>query len=201
MPDTVGFTVDPKERASIASVRPGTPAEKAGLKAGDRIVRMAGQPILSTADLQWVLHDAPDGGPVKLEVRRADVSMESRLDLAEGWRRDGDFTWRTIVWSLRHRLLGVEPLEVPGAEERTALGIAEGEMALRIRGFPPDWVKDRNPSAKAFQKGDVIVAIGGRKDLGTESKLLSFLVQQRAGDVELILLRAGARVPVTLKLP
>ncbi|MCZ6806320.1 MAG: hypothetical protein O7F08_05160 [Deltaproteobacteria bacterium] len=33
-------------------------ANAAGFKVGDRIVSLKGQPILSTADIQWVLHNA-----------------------------------------------------------------------------------------------------------------------------------------------
>jgi len=58
MPDAVGLALDPDERAMVRAVAPGSAAEKAGFEAGDRIIAMEGQPILSIADVQWVLHTA-----------------------------------------------------------------------------------------------------------------------------------------------
>src|SRR5439155_24947888 len=47
MPQTVGLTLDPRTRAAVKSVEAGSPAEKAGLEAGDEIQTFDRQPILS----------------------------------------------------------------------------------------------------------------------------------------------------------
>ena len=44
---------------------------------------------------------------------------------------------------MRHRLLGTNPLEVVSADDRQKQGIAADGIALRIKGFPPDFVKDK----------------------------------------------------------
>ena len=58
-PAVLGLKMDPKAMATVERVTPGSLAERAGLRAGDEIVTLAGQPLLSIADLQWVLHNAP----------------------------------------------------------------------------------------------------------------------------------------------
>jgi aminopeptidase YwaD len=54
----------------LAGVSEGSPAEKAGLRAGDRILKWGEQTIQSIEDLQEVLSIAEPGKPVQLVVRR-----------------------------------------------------------------------------------------------------------------------------------
>lgn len=203
MPDALGFSLDPKERAKVSAVKAGTAAEKAGLQPGDEIVKMEGQPVISIADVQWVLQQAKDGAAVKLEVSRGGKTETVSLDLAGGWRAKTSFTWREWTWSIRHRLLGTEPLEVVPDDERKRLGIANGDMALRVKGLPPDWVKNKNASAAQFQKGDVIVEIDGKNDFRTEGEVLAYLMIKKApgSAADLSVLRGGKKQKIALKIP
>ena len=54
----------------VREVRAGTPAEKAGLKAGDVIIKVDGKPIRSLADLREQIRDKNDDKPVNLGVLR-----------------------------------------------------------------------------------------------------------------------------------
>jgi serine protease Do len=54
----------------IREVRPGTAADKAGLKAGDVIVKVDGKPIRTLADLRVVLRDKTDQKTVALGIIR-----------------------------------------------------------------------------------------------------------------------------------
>jgi serine protease Do len=202
-PEVVGLTLDLKEKATLKSVAPGSLAEEGGFKAGDSIVRLCGQPILSIADVQWVLQTAKDGSTIDAEVQREGKAVRASLALAEGWRRKDDFTWRTQVWAMRHRLLGMQPLEVLPEDERQKLGIAGDGLALRIKGFPPNFVKEKNAeAAQKFQKGDVIVEVDGKKDLSTESGLLAHLFLKKPGEIaDFRVLRNGKREQVTLTIP
>lgn len=87
LPQQVGLLLSTKERATVSLVDRNSPAEKAGLKVGDRIVRLAGQPILSWADVSWVLYTAKDEDAIKVEVDRGGTPVEATLTLAAGWRR------------------------------------------------------------------------------------------------------------------
>jgi len=86
VPQRVGIMLSTKERATVSSVDRSSPAEKAGLREGDRILRFGGQPILSWADLQWVLYLANDGDAIKVELDRGGTPAEATLTLPAGWR-------------------------------------------------------------------------------------------------------------------
>jgi membrane-associated protease RseP (regulator of RpoE activity) len=203
-PELVGLSLDPKERALATSVDPESPAGKGGFRAGDRIVTLDGQPILSVADVQWVLHHARDPVTLRAELERGGARASATLALEAGWRKKGDFTWRVVTWSLRHRLLGTEPLQPVSADERRALGVPANALALRVKGFPPDWVKEQNRAARQkFRPGDVLVEVDGRRDLPTEAALLGYLVQKKppGSSADFTVLREGRRERVTLTVP
>jgi C-terminal processing protease CtpA/Prc len=106
MPDTIGLSLDPAERAKVRSVRSDSHAAKAGFAVGDEIVSVAGQPILSIADVQWVLHNAPSPARLKAEVLRAEGKRSLAIDLPARWRVASDITWRTSTWDLRRMAFG-----------------------------------------------------------------------------------------------
>jgi len=86
VPQRVGILLSTKERATVSSIDRNSPAEKAGLKEGDRIVRLGGQPILSWADVQWVLYRAGESDSIKVELERGGAPAEATLTLTPGWR-------------------------------------------------------------------------------------------------------------------
>ena len=189
-----GLELDPAERARVTNVS--TLAADAGFKPGDRILTFGGQPVLSIADVQWVLQHAEDKATLRAEVERGGEKLTLRMTLTEGWRRRGDFAWRSIAWSLRHRLAGTGMLEMQPARPK--------EMALRIKDLPKDWVRDRNLSAaKELRNGDVIVAVDDRRDLIREADFLAYLLQKKkpGSAVKLTVLRGGKTVEASIKIP
>jgi serine protease Do len=85
-PQRVGIMLATRERATVTDVDRLSPAEKAGIQVGDRIVRFGGQPMVSWADVQWVLYMAADGSAIPVELDRAGKTVEARLVLPSGWR-------------------------------------------------------------------------------------------------------------------
>jgi hypothetical protein len=85
-PQRVGIMLSTTERATVTDVDRHSPAEKAGVRVGDRIVRFGGQPVLSWADVQWVLYVANDADPVAIELDRAGTPVQATLRLPAGWR-------------------------------------------------------------------------------------------------------------------
>ncbi|MBT0726250.1 sigma E protease regulator RseP [Rosenbergiella australiborealis] len=61
--------VQPKIEQVLAEVQKNSPADKAGLQAGDRIVRVNGQPIIDWASFAKTIRDNPRQ-PIPLEVER-----------------------------------------------------------------------------------------------------------------------------------
>jgi hypothetical protein len=204
MPNAVGLVLDPKERATVKAVDKGSAAEKAGFQAGDQIVRLDGQPVLSIADVQWVLHNAPEPGQVKAEVKRGDRTATVTLSLEKGWRRSGDFLWRTTTWPLRFKVAGMRTGPAPAAA-RQNLGLANNVLALQIEELAPGFVPDRNqaPAKLGLRKGDIIVVIDGKTAPLTEREFLAYLAQQvKAGDkVKLTVLRGGERKEYEVPIP
>ena len=54
----------------IGGIRPQGPAERAGLQAGDVIVRMAGSNVLNIYDYMGILGELKHGDEVEVEVMR-----------------------------------------------------------------------------------------------------------------------------------
>jgi Peptidase family M28/PDZ domain/PA domain len=69
--------------ALVQKVMPGTPAQKAGLRDGDRIVAAGGKPINSWRDLQGLLGKARPGDELAIEVIREGERQEMKLVLGE----------------------------------------------------------------------------------------------------------------------
>ncbi|MBI3267787.1 MAG: PDZ domain-containing protein [Planctomycetes bacterium] len=87
MPDVLGLVLDRKERAKVASVTPDSSAARDGFLAGDELRTLAGQPLLSIADVQWVLQNAEEPGRLKAEVLRDGKQLQLTLSVPEGWRQ------------------------------------------------------------------------------------------------------------------
>lgn len=192
-PSVLGLTMDPREMATVRRVEPGSPAQRAGLRPGDAIVTLAGQPLLSIADLQWVLHKAPATAELAADVLRDGTKQGRTLVLREGWRR-GNISWRTTTWDLRRMGLGGLTLEDLSNAGRREAGLPEDSMALRVKhvgAFGAHAVAQR----AGFRTGDLVVAFDGRDERMTESEILAYAVQRkRAGDeVAVNVLREGRR--------
>jgi len=201
-PKALGIVLDPRERATVKAIDKDTLAEKAGFKAGDAIASLNGQPLLSLADIQWVLQQVPaEGGTVKAEVRRGDKVEALTLTLPKGWRRLDDNSWRVSLWGFRRMALGGLVLETMEPAERKTAGLDDKAMGLRVK-----HVGQFGPHAAAknagFQVRDILVSYDERGDFAREGDLLLHSLGTRnAGDkVEVVVLREGKRMTLTLPM-
>jgi S1-C subfamily serine protease len=192
-PYVLGLMMDPKKMATVKQVDPGSIAERAGLKVGDEIVKLADQPLLSIADLQWVLHNAPPTGKLAADVRRGGQPLELMLDLPRGWRR-GNLSWRATTWDLRRMGLGGMQLQELTDQERAALGLKKDAMALLIRHLG-EYGEHAVAKRAGLEKGDILVAFDGRSGRMTETDLIAYTTQQKRPDdeVDVTVLRKGER--------
>jgi serine protease Do len=202
-PKTLGLVLDPKEKATVLRVEKKSLAAEAGFEAGDVILRLGGQPLLSMADVQWVLHQAPaDGATLKAEVRRGGRTVEVTLTLPKGWRRAEDISWRASTWGLRRMASGGLLLEDLPAEERKKAGLSETGMALRVK-YAGQGNGPHGAAARAgVRQGDVLVSFDGQTDLRRETDLLAYaLLNRKVGDtVTATLLRDGKKIEVKLPM-
>ena len=84
--ETDGFFSTTLKKVTITSVKPGLPAEKAGLQAGDDVVAANDIPIAGTpgSKLSGLMENAKPGDHLKLRVHRG--SAEQLVDIVVGER-------------------------------------------------------------------------------------------------------------------
>ena len=193
MPDTLGLTMDPKAAATVATVAPASAAVKAGFKAGDRITAFAGQPVISIADLQWVLEHTGETGKIAAQIDRGGKPSTLTLELKPGWRRNGDFAWRTACWQIRVQIAGFG-VDTLTDEQRQTLRLPANAMGLKVKKYPPNWARNLNksPQQAGLQEGDILLSVDGVGDRLSESRWLAYLAQgKKAGDSIKVKVRRG----------
>ena len=63
--------------AKLAAVRPGSPAERAGLRAGDVVVEFAGSPVVNLEEFAALLFAQREGTTVRIVVQRGAERIET----------------------------------------------------------------------------------------------------------------------------
>lgn len=202
-PKAIGLVLDPKERARVLRVEKDTPAAAAGFRPGDIVRELEGQPLLSIADVQWVLHHTPaKGGSLTAVVLRGTETKTLTLRLEDGWRRQDDIGWRASTWGLRRLALGGMKLSPLAEDDPLTSKLPKKAIALRIAHvgqYAPHDVAKR----AGFKVGDVLVSFDGKTDLPRETDVLLHVLGRRrpAKDMAVKLLRGKEELTVTLPAP
>jgi serine protease Do len=193
-PENVGLTLDVDAGDRVTRVLAGSPAASAGLRAGDRLMKIGEQTVASSADAQYALHRAGSARTLAVHWQRDGREYARSLDLPDGWRKT-DVSWR---WSLR----GLDPAPpVRGddlsAAEKAALGLGPKRLAFRQGPFVPEAAEQAG-----VRQNDVIIGIDG-KELEMNSQQFGAYIRlgYKVGDRPTInLLRAGRRLDIPLSL-
>ena len=184
MPNALGFRMDPAEMATVLRVWPRSVAGRAGLREGDQILRLAGQPILSTADIQWVFHNAGDEAVLEADIARGDAQKTTtvKLGLKRGWRLRLP-EWRFINQGLLRQTLGFNVKVMPPQQARRyGLG---GKLAMFV---------DRTTRDLRMKTGlgnrNLIVAIDGKRDRMTLGAFTAYVFRNKSkGDKLVVTIR------------
>ncbi|HLN31443.1 MAG TPA: trypsin-like peptidase domain-containing protein [Gemmataceae bacterium] len=72
-----------KNGVEVIEVKKGTPAAKAGIKAGDIIVSLAGKPVTSSRELQHIVGSLPIQKPTEVTLIRDDKTEEIQVTVEE----------------------------------------------------------------------------------------------------------------------
>lgn len=199
LPDVLGLTMDPDERAKVTEVAAESIAAKSGIKAGDTLLTAGGQPLLSTADLQWALHHAPATAALKVEIDREGQKVRTELVLPSGWRTTGDISWRPTTWHLRALVTGGLLLEEISDEERREMKLPASKLALRAK-HVGEYGEHAAAKNAGFRKGDILVSMDGEDRRRTESQFIAAAQRKARGEkIDVVVLREGEKV--RLKLP
>ena len=196
----VGISMQRRDgRITIMEVKPGTPAGKAGLQAGDIITEIDGQ----TPDDSWDTAQVssrvrgPKGSTVRLTVRRAGVAEPVRVSLIRG---------EIPSSSVRHAFVlpdGVGYVQLAEFTRTSADDMRKAVRALKqegmksllldLRGNPGGALEPALEIADMFlQKGQKIVSTRGRMAAANEDYLAEGRVERFDGPLVVLVNRGSA---------
>jgi serine protease Do len=127
------FAVPEGQGILVRSVETGSPAEKAGLKAGDCIIRADDEKITDRADLSHILRNHREGGKLTLVIIRDKHEQTVVVELPK--KSSGDSSWNHLDWDQmesvwrdwEEKFESIEP-EIDRARDMTELRI-QSEVA------------------------------------------------------------------------
>ncbi|MBI3944291.1 MAG: PDZ domain-containing protein [Armatimonadetes bacterium] len=194
-PENVGISLDRDQGDRVAAVAANSPAGRIGLRAGDRLQSLNGQPVASFADAQYALHRAPVGGAIPISWQRAGRTLKGDLSLADGWRK-ADISWRASMWGLDPSP-GVHGQDLTAAEKK-ALGLPADHLAFRQGG----WVT-KQARAVGIREGDVITGIEGETLAMNVRQFNAYVrLNYQVGDrIVLQVIRGKERLSLPMVLP
>jgi serine protease Do len=152
--------------ALVASVAPGSPADTAGLKPSDIILKFDGQPVETMRSLPKAVASTPIGKPVEIEVQRAGEVLH--LTVTVGRLPEEAEKAEKAEAEAEPSPNADEPEEEPDHEELLGLSIAPLTEELRnqfhigksVEGVVITDVDANSPAAlKDVKPGDVIVEV------------------------------------------
>ena len=174
------FKLDKPEGALISSVEPGSPAEQAGLKSGDVIRKVDGQPVVASGDLPALIGMSTPGAKVTLEVWRQGRT-ESVAATLGGPKDAGTQVAQGGGEPPKGKLgLSLRPMQ---PQEQQSSGLGGGLVIEQAAG----------PAARAgVQRGDVLIAVNDtpvrnidqvREAIGKNGKTVALLIQRGANRI------------------
>jgi serine protease Do len=183
------FKLASPDGALVSSVERGSAADKAGLKSGDVIRKVDGQPIVASGELTGIVSIARPGDKMALDVWRDGKIVQVNTTLGNASDKGAPSVTDSLASNDKGAKLGLalRPLE---PIERSQSGIMTG-LVIEDAGGPAE--------AAGVQPGDVLLAINGkpvnsvsqvRDVVGKSTKSVALLIQ-RGDDKIFIPVRIG----------
>ena len=190
------FGLAKAQGALVASVEKGSPADKAGLEAGDVILKFDGKSVAQSADLQRLVGATKPGSRVAVQLWRKGVSREVTIAVGEmGSDVPGRATGKRQKDSDGAAVarLGVVVAEL-GAEQRKRLGVEHGVVVEELR---------EGAGRSDLRVGDIILAVisrGNQTEIKTPEQFNALLAKvDKGAAVTLLVKRGEAQTFVTIK--
>ena len=179
------FKLPKPEGALVSQVEPGSAADKAGLKSGDVIVRVDGQPVVASGDLPARIGMAKPGDSVKLEVWRQGKAEQvtAQLGGAKGKTAKTADAGPAQQGKLGLALRPLQPQEKAEAKVDGGLVVEQASGAAARAGVQP---------------GDVVVSVNGQPV--TDIEQVRGLVAKADKSVALLIQRDGQQLFVPVRI-
>jgi serine protease Do len=189
------FGLSKPQGALVASIEKGSPADKAGLEAGDVILRFNDKAVTQSGDLPRVVGNTKPGSKATLQVWRNGGNKD--LSLTVGEMPDEPLNGRA---SRRGKLAEPAPanrlglvLSEPNAEQKRQLGIRHGLIIEEVR----------ESGRGELRHGDVILALiqrGAQTEIRSVDQFNSLLAKHAKGaSITLLVRRGDTQTFVTIK--
>ncbi len=182
--------------ALVTTVEKGSPAEKAGIEAGDVILKFDGKPVLSSSDLPRMVASTKPGSRSAVQVWHRGSAKELTITV-------GELADEKMAGKSSKRGKAAEPaasnklglvLSEPSAEQKKQLGITSGVIVEEVR----------NGAARTdLRPGDVILALvskGSHTDVKTVEQFNGLLAKlDKTSTITLLVRRGDTQTFITIK--
>ena len=187
------FGLPKAQGAIVNAVEDGGPADKAGVEAGDVILKFDGKPVGSSADLPRIVAASKPGAKVALQIWRKGVTRELTVTVGEV-SDDAVKTSRNNKPAERAaNRLGLVVSEL-SAEQKRELKVSGGLLIEDVRG---------NASRTDLRAGDIILALinrGESTDIRRVEQFNKLLGQfDKGANITLLVRRGEIQTFVTIK--
>ncbi len=156
-----GLGLPKAQGAAVASVEDGSPAAKAGLQAGDVILKIDGQNVEGAADLSRTIRGVKPGSRVNLTVWRSGRSRDIPVTVGEFKDEEAGAggAAKPGKSEVKPNKLGLAVTEIP-AEQKKALKLSGGVAVEAVEGAA---------LAAGIQPGDIILRVNNTDVAGMKS--------------------------------
>ena len=189
-----------KGGATVLEVTAGSPAEKAGIKKGDIIIKVNESKIESPESLYSTIHNLKPGDKVKVVFTRdgKEQTVTATLDKADYKSKDFNYNYNFRMppmpdmdgmnmgpWGPHQPKLGIKAQD---AEDGKGVNILE--------------VEDSSAAAKAgLRKGDIILQFDGEEVNSTNELIDQLQEARRKSAIKVKILRGGVNQELEIKIP
>jgi serine protease Do len=181
------------EGALVASVDPDGPAAKAGIKAGDIILRVNGTPILASDDLPRLITVMKPGTIATVQLWRNKSLHTVNVTLGELKQDENSLAGHQYPLEQKDTSakFGLQLAEVP-QQQLNRLGVRYGLYVQAVRGAALE---------AGLRRGDIIVGIG-TENITSFNDLKRKLGRAKAGEViPLRIIRQGSSLFLSMSVP
>ncbi|MGX4640478.1 Do family serine endopeptidase [Massilia sp. SYSU DXS3249] len=182
------FNLDSPEGALVANVERGSAAERAGLKSGDVVRKVNGQPIIGSGDLPGMLAVAKPGDKVALDV----------------WREGKIVRLNATLGNASDKPERAERAELAASDNGAKLGLALRPLEpveRRQSGLPSGLVVEDAAGAAiaaGIQPGDVLLSVNGKPVSSVEQ--VRDMVNKSSKSVALLIQRGSDRIFIPVRI-